>query len=195
MTVQPLQLADAAALETYRSGDPTLLVGIAEGAVRRFCGWHIAPSITETVTLDSPGTNTLLLPSMHVTAVSAVRGITMDDPAGYSMGLYGEGNYGDPPVVLDGWRTNPSARFRSGILEHSPYRWPMGIVEVDFTHGYDTVPAEVQGVVLDLAETLRNSMGAASRRSVGSVSVDFAADQITPVHQQVLDAYKIPAVP
>lgn len=193
MTVQPLAAPDQ--LATWRSGDPALLVPAAEGAVRSYCGWHIAPAVTETLVLDSPGTHVLLLPSMHVTAVSEVRGLTLDDPAGYSMGLYGEGNYGDPPVILDGWRATVTPRFGAGILERSPYRWPMGVVEVDLTHGYATVPADVRGVVLDLAEHMRITLGGTDRRQVGAVSAQVAGQAMTGLHRTVLDRYRLPDVP
>ena len=39
----------------------------AEGAVRRYCGWHIAPVATETLVLDGTGTR-LALPSHLVLA-------------------------------------------------------------------------------------------------------------------------------
>ncbi len=177
MTVQPL--ATTTDLQAFRDADPQQLVSIATGAVRRYCSWHIGPSLTETVVVDSEGTQTLLLPSLHVTAVSQVRDMSPDTPE-----------------VLDKWRSQPTPRFRAGILERTQgYRWPCGPIEVAFTHGFDPVPPEVQGVVLDLVESLQNAMGGATRRQVGAVSVQFAAEQITPVHKVSLDLYKLPALP
>lgn len=176
MTVAPL--AKGVDLERWRSGDADMLVGAADGAVRRYCGWHIAPSVTETVTVDSTGSRTLLLPSMYVTAVTAVRDIT-DDTV--------------DPVVLDGWRSTVTPRFRAGVLERRTC-WPRGVLEVDLAHGYAEVPAEVQAVVLDLAEMLRNAIGGVTRRQVGAVSAQWADEALAPQHKLVLDGYKIPAM-
>ena len=51
-------------------------------AVRGYCEWHIAPSVTETLTLDGPGGSVLHLPSAHVTAVASVTndGAVIADP-------------------------------------------------------------------------------------------------------------------
>jgi len=59
-------------LEAFRSGDDAAIVRQTQAAIRRYCGWHIAPSITETITLDGDGSRHLWLPSLHVTAVTAV---------------------------------------------------------------------------------------------------------------------------
>lgn len=40
--------------------------------VRKYCGWHIAPVIEETLTLDGPGSSALLLPSGRVVEVLRV---------------------------------------------------------------------------------------------------------------------------
>ena len=53
----------------------------AEGLVRGFCGWHIAPSrAAVAVTLDGTGSSILPLPSLYVTAVTAVveDGVTLN---------------------------------------------------------------------------------------------------------------------
>ena len=51
--------------------DPDAVLAAAE-AVRSYCGWHIAPAVEETVTLDGSGGRHLLLPSLHVTEVSEI---------------------------------------------------------------------------------------------------------------------------
>ena len=58
----------------YVSADlgPQWWVRAAQGAVRRHCGWHVAPSVTETLRVDGYGGRTLILPSKHVTAIASV---------------------------------------------------------------------------------------------------------------------------
>lgn len=44
----------------------------AEKLVRDFCGWHVAPVVTETITLDGTGSRRLFLPSLKVLEVQSV---------------------------------------------------------------------------------------------------------------------------
>jgi hypothetical protein len=44
----------------------------AEQAVRAYCGWHVAPILEESLTLDGSGTNTLFIPSLRVVSVTAI---------------------------------------------------------------------------------------------------------------------------
>ena len=104
-------------------------VDAAVGQVRDHVGWHIAPSATETVTLDGPGSDTLLLPSLLVTAVASVaeNGMLLD------------------PSTYD-WSAN-------GVVERIRGRWTgrrRGLV-VSFTHGYTECPPAVRAVVQRLA--------------------------------------------
>lgn len=117
----------------------------AEALVREFCGWHIAPSRTVTVELVSAGGTALLLPSLEVTAVTAVRDVD-----------------GDTPETLTGWKVR-----RFGILYRS-LGWPTGHeIEVDLTHGFTAAPAEVQGVVQAVAQRAVNNPGSKPREQVG----------------------------
>lgn len=45
----------------------------AQAAIRKHCGWHVAPSVTRTIRLDGHGGDSLLLPSKHVTALSSLK--------------------------------------------------------------------------------------------------------------------------
>jgi hypothetical protein len=90
--------------------------------VRNYCGWHIAPSITETITV--PVRNGVgRLPSKHVTAVTGITGAGVDMPFSWAAG----------------------GRFQ---LSNSRYCGP---VTVTLTHGYPECPADVRAVVARLA--------------------------------------------
>ncbi|HQV83153.1 MAG TPA: hypothetical protein PLX57_08610 [Ornithinibacter sp.] len=56
--------------------------------VRAYCGWHVAPLVTETVTLDGRGRCSYFLPTLRlVDLVSlAADGVAVDDPEWSSMG-------------------------------------------------------------------------------------------------------------
>jgi hypothetical protein len=88
------------------------VVESASEAVRAEAGWHIAPSVTETLTVDSDGGRILFLPTMLLTEVSEVRDVS-----------------GETPRVITGWRKS-----RTGMLIH-PGGWPTGfeVIEVDLS--------------------------------------------------------------
>lgn len=44
----------------------------ATAAVRAHCGWHIAPTVEQTITVDGSGGEDLLLPTLHLTRVIEV---------------------------------------------------------------------------------------------------------------------------
>jgi hypothetical protein len=52
----------------------------ALAACRRFCGWHVAPVRTGTVTLDGDGSRLLVLPTLRLTALTSLieDGVTLD---------------------------------------------------------------------------------------------------------------------
>lgn len=146
----------------------------ALGAVRGYCGWHVAPSITEAVQVEGGG-GLLLLPSLHVTAVLS---ITDED---------------ERDVPLAGVR-KPR---RNGILR-GPFRDGC-MYTAQITHGYDETPAEVVAIVTDLAEAAGVVAGATSM-SAGPFQVSFssrsAAAQagvvgLSELQRLVLDRYRL----
>lgn len=44
----------------------------ALAAVRRYCGWHVAPEQSETVVVDGPGSPLLMLPTLHIVDLTTV---------------------------------------------------------------------------------------------------------------------------
>lgn len=64
-------IATPADLDAYLASGSEGLIAAASALVRRHCGWHVAPSVEETVTVRRAG-RLVLLPSLCVTAVSSV---------------------------------------------------------------------------------------------------------------------------
>ena len=93
-------------------------------AVRSYCRWHVAPSVTETVTVDGTDSAILLLPTLRLTDLTAVTndGSTVADP-----------EWAENGVVRGSW----TGRLRG--------------VTATMTHGYDACPAEVLQIVKDMA--------------------------------------------
>lgn len=135
------------------ANDPRLpaLLGGASAAVRRYCGWHVTPVLTETVVLDGPGGSLLQLPSLRVESVDevVVNGTELD---------------------VDGleWSAKGMIRRRS---------WPQKFrsVRVTFTHGFDTEDAAgiLQIVQQVVANAAASPLGATSEQA-GALSASWS---------------------
>ena len=139
-------------------------VEAAEEAVRRYCGWRIADSITETVTLDGKGGLTLFLPSMYVTAIAS--------------------------IVADGVTLSASAYewSTSGRVDRVGGCWPRKprSIVIQMTHGYAVCPPEVREFIKMLATSGAGS-APLSKAQVGQVAVTYGSP--TPAWS-VLDPYR-----
>jgi hypothetical protein len=118
--------------------DPQDRLDQAESIVRDFCRWHIAPSVQQQIDVDGSDYVTQVLPTRHVTAVSA--------------------------VTLDGASLTEGVHFkvdRIGILRRiDGGRW-CGRLTLTMTHGYADPPPAVQAIIADLAKNA-GSAGAAT---------------------------------
>lgn len=109
-------------IDSLEGVDPDVLAGVCD-AIRQWCGWHIAPIVTDDVlTIDAIGGELLTLPTLR-----------MDEPS----------------VVVDG-DERPIGAWRwseIGQLSRSA-GWPAGFrsVTVTVTHGISTAPPEVVAV-------------------------------------------------
>lgn len=162
------ELATTADLALYQAGDPALMVDAAEAVVRAHCGWHIAPSRTETITLVGSSASALFLPSLHVTAVTSVT---------------------EDGTVLDLADVLVSD---AGVLTRLPgvsWTTPDKTVAVNYTHGYAEVPADVKLIVLSLASRLPST--GVTREQAGPFVVQ-SEQQLTPIEMSTLAAYRIP---
>lgn len=136
-------------------------VKAAAGQVRRICGWHIAPSLTQSLTLDHDGSSVLYLPSLRVTDVASVRDLT-----------------GSTPREISNWRWSGA-----GMIEGS---FPRGFraVEVTLTHGYEECPADLMPVLA--SRTQRRAM----QESLGSRSVSYSAEG-DRAFESTLESYRL----
>jgi len=161
--------------------------------VRRYCGWHVSPVRTETVTMDRPPCNSqfLILPTLKIVNPSTIS-ITVDgvavDPANIRASS-------DAPGVLSLRNLDP----------WGGYRWDsgFGLVEVTFTHGFTAIEAEdFRGAVLDLiykAQQAISSGGAGPlvEKEVDDVRYKWASvsaaveSTTTPLDKSILDKYRI----
>ena len=136
---------EGAAVAGYH--DAELVLTAASEKVRRYCGWHVCPVVTETVTLDGPGGGLLKLPTLHMTGVTSV----VED--GVSLDVSG----------LE-WSEN-------GLIRKDRWTRKFRGVTVTFTHGFDS--AAVKSIVCRLAiGALSSPMGVKSE-SAGGQSVSY----------------------
>ena len=178
-------LADVAAfLGVPMPGLTQLMVDAAVVSVRRYCRWHIAPSVTETVRANVDGC-TLRLPSLHVPDVSTVAAV-------------------DAGSAVSGWRWSAEGSI-SGAF-------PQGFrtVDVEFTHGYATAEvADVLAVVVSIcrrvaAGGLAAASGAAgpiAEEHIGTYSYRLAdaggtlgAVDLTDPERDMLAAYRLSVI-
>lgn len=145
----------------------------ALAAARRYCGWHVTPVLTSTaITIDGPGQAYLFLPTLNLTAVSAVveNGVSLN-------------------VATLGW----SAR---GVLVKTDNTiWAAGLSNITATvsHGYATAD-DFESVVFSAVDRGGFSVGD-SPRVIGpfqySDPAGGAGALFTDAERAILDQYKL----
>ncbi|WP_172121412.1 hypothetical protein [Actinomyces faecalis] len=138
--------------------DPRLepLIRGAEAAVLAWCGWHVTPVITQTLTLDGEGSASLHLPSGHVVDVSEVK-------------------VDGRPLNRGCWDFS-----EAGMLRTRRGRFPdrFRCVEVTLTHGFKEAPALAAVVTRSVLAACASPMGATSE-SAGQVSIRWGRSGMT----------------
>lgn len=150
----------------------------ATRAIRRYCGWHIAGSLTETVTLDGPDSSLLQLATMNITEITSVV------------------ENGDV-VPLDGleWSASGEIRKFSRGCWTDRYR----AIAVTLTHGFPDAPDVAQIIMQASAAALSSPMGA-TREQAGQVSISWATTapgvsgglSLLQRDLAILDTYRLP---
>lgn len=129
------------------------LIKGATAAIRRYCRWHVSPAMDDTATLDGPGGSLLVLPTLHVVAITSIteRTALLEDDVDYEWSHLGD-------VRRLGCR-NWTDRFRS--------------IAIDYRHGFanaDDLKLIIQQVV---ANAIASPMGA-TREQAGQLSVSWS---------------------
>lgn len=172
-------------LDAYLGGDKQQSLDAATAAVRVYCGWHVTPVVTETVTLDVEGC-TALLPSLHVLDLEAVKVDGEDVPRGNG---YEWSQAGILRVhARRGFRVHARRGFRK--------------LEATMTHGYEDAP-DVAGVILAAAARSVLNPSGVSRSQVGQISETYSQAGRDPAvgavlnsqEKAILDRYKLPSRP
>lgn len=161
-------------LESMMAGAPALTPeAAAEGAIRAYCGWHVAPVIAESIVVDGNGQSRLKLPTMRVEDVSRVE--------------------------VDGVDVTSSVRWSDmGMLEGVRFPRRFRAVKVDLSHGFEPeMVADVLGVLASAARRFESDPRIRSQ-SVAGASVSYAVDGgaplshlLTGAERAALDAYRL----
>lgn len=167
MWIEPTQpLATVADLVGQRGGPFSEQIVAAESAaMRRLCGWHIAPRATLTVTLDGDGGQMLMLPTLRLNA--------------------------QPQVTVDGKNVSDFTWSARGMLKREA-AWPddLGNITVVFDSGYQSCPPELFKVLAQRCQ-LRQVV----QEAVGPFSQTFAAQSENRDAGDVLAKYVIAGRP
>lgn len=131
--------------------DSSVWLKAAQATVRAYCGWHVCPSLTHTISVDSYGGNTLQLPTMHVSDITSIK-------------------WGGVEHAAD------VAWSEAGVLRSHGVMFPDDprAVTVTLTDGFD--PSEVpqfETLLLTVARRAQIQPGIASQ-SVNGASVSYA---------------------
>lgn len=152
-----------------KASDPRLQAACAAAseAVRRYCRWHVAPVIEETITLDGSGGKILQVPSMRVVDVSAVC-------------INGE----EIPADAYSWSA-------AGLLELHGSRFPRRYrsVGVALRHGYDTAP-DLSALASQIARFALASPMGRTREQAGQVAVSWGTAQGMNFSESALEMMK-----
>lgn len=147
-------------LEAYSRGailatDPRseIILDGATAAIQRYAGWHIAPALDLELTLDG-GQDVIYLPTLKLNSVES---ITVD------------GTLLDP-TAYEWSRVTGNIRYVSRETCHDSW----GGTVVEFNSGYETIPADLTQIVLQVSSQALSSPTGATREQAGQISMQWA---------------------
>lgn len=142
----------------------------ASAVVRNHCGWHITRQTDHEFVVDGPGTRTLFLPTLALTAVKSVT------------------ENGDAVALADvDWST-------AGMLERRGCRcWTSRLsgVRVVVDHGVAEPPEDVGAVVISVAARAYANPTGQKAASAGVVRDEFDPDPLTKAEKVLLVPWRI----
>lgn len=159
------------------AGTSDLYMEGAQGAIRRYCGWHVYPVITESIVLDGSGRSVLRLKTLQLLEITAFseNGVALD------------------PATLE-WS-------QAGYLErrHGAFTRRLRGIRATIRHGFEDAP-ELQALVITIAERAKASPAGVVQEAAGAVNIRFstfgsgaAGGVALMAHEYaLLDLYQLP---
>lgn len=161
---------------------------LAQAVMVAYCGWDpTVPVADEVVLLDGNGTFWAFLPSLHVTAVTAVT-VTNSDGSTYTATI-------GPGANDVGWSENGTLTWQSCANGGA---WPamQQAISVTYSGGYATVPADLAAALASLSARMPQLQSGRTSARLGSAAFAYAATVaaggLLMVEQLVFDRYRIP---
>lgn len=152
-------------------GIPTADLENLWAEVRGYCGWHIAPQVTETFVIDGSGSS-IFIPTLRLVSVTA---LTVDG------------------VVLTSEQLSGLDWSASGIITGQRTSRRPRSVTATVTHGYESCPGDLVAILSRLHE-VGNFAG---MKSAATLSVSFTVDSssgtagVDTYSAGVLDRYRL----
>lgn len=167
---------------------PTTIDPLALAAMVAYCGWDpTTPVVDEQILLDGNGTLSMFLPSLYVTAVTAVA-VTLPDGSTYAAQI-GTG--------LDvSWSVGGELTWLSTALGGVGC-WPEGNqnIAVTYSGGYPAIPDDLQAALDSLTTRMPKVTSGLTQAKIGTASMTYAAalaqGGLLSVEQWVFDKYRI----
>lgn len=176
MTTPIASFADSAAYDKAMTGDPQGYLDAAVAAIRRYCGWHVAPKVTEEVTVDGRGGVDLYLPTLRLVSIVKI----MNDGVEVA--------------------TDKVDFSRDGIVELHSGSWSrrLGGVKLTIDHGFDDAH-ELTALAISIAARAASSPRGVTSEASDGVSIQFSrfgggasgGVALMGHEYQLLDLYKI----
>lgn len=166
---------DASDPETQRALDAAL------ARVRNYCGWHVSPVRTETITKDGTNSRWLFLPTQKIVEITSVTEC-------------------DTVLDLDTAKTSADTM---GLLvkQCDHWRYGYGNIEIELSHGYTAAEAaDFREVVLSLIDQASFTIGEGRNGPLLSKRVDDVeltwsglprAIDDTPMNKSMLAPYRL----
>lgn len=152
----------------------------ASDVIRGYCGWHVAPEISETLHLDGPDSQLLVLPSLRVAEVTGIV------------------EAGQPADLTD------IAVSRTGMLRRRrPFADTFASVEVTLRHGFENVPDAIVDLTLQIAaRALGSPLGVVREQSLianvtwTTTAAGVAGGTVLMAHEEpILAPYRLGTLP
>jgi hypothetical protein len=137
---------------SYSSADPRVqpLLDGATTAIRRYCRWHVAPVVDETIVMDYDGSATIILPTLRLISVAGLK-INGEELFDFEVSHNGE------------------------ILLARPYLPRLSGVEISLRHGFDSAAvADVKQIIQQVVANAISSPLGATQEQAGQVSIHWS---------------------
>lgn len=167
-----LTAAQLATFVAFDTATPNVEVAVSSAVdyLRDRAGWHVFPEVTETLTVDGQGGPVLVLPTLRVTNVSAVRQLgELVSPEAYSWSAGGD-------IRLKAERAAWTEEYRG--------------IEVDLTHGFNAPARLMKALAQVVASATINPLGVPE--VIGPFQFTGAAGSWSGEPESVLERFTLP---